>query len=194
MLAVLIMAGCLFPLIAWSTFAMSWYAAVREKRHVSGVYIPFAGPLLLDAALARSSMPGWTMLLPWVFDLGTVMFFFALPTMAAHMWQTSRFTRLFTFTGDNGSARVALSFHRGGHYLLTIAWHHAPGTVGPIRLGEPGTYTREPDGTFILRCGDERTRTIVAEGTGHRVIDGGAAGYSQLDGWRLSGAPDTRRS
>lgn len=188
MLAVLVVAGCFFPLLAWVTFALSM-AAARQQRHVSGIYIPLIGPLLLNMAQARSAMPGWTMLLPWLLDLGTVMLVCALPELAAELWRTSRCMRLFTLSGVRDGVRVELSFYRNGHYLLKMRWTQAPGTAGPIQLGEPGTYTRDPDGTLHLRCGQDRSRTIVADGTARRVIDGGAAGYAQLDGWRLARAP-----
>ncbi|MBB6559999.1 hypothetical protein HNP48_002671 [Acidovorax soli] len=182
----LLILGLLFPLISWLTLAGSWWTARRSGGHSSPVLVPFVGPLVLTWWLWQQGARGWTFALPWVLDIGTVMFLYVLPRLVAEEWRTSRFTRVLALTGSQGVAQVRISLHSGGHYLLKKRWNRAPGELGTIALSEPGTYVQGAAGSLELRSHAGKVRRLALDADhGYLVSDPGDAGDRSLDGWRL---------
>lgn len=183
---VLLILGLLFPLISWLTLACSWWTARRSDGHSSAVLIPFVGPLVLTWWLWLQGVQDWTFALPWVLDIGTVLFLFVLPRLVADAWRTSRFTRVLAVAGSQGIESVDISFHSGGHYLLKKRWNRAPGELGTIALSEPGTYVQGAAGSLELRSHAGKVRRLALDADhGYQVSDPGDAGDRSLDGWRL---------
>lgn len=183
---ILLILGLLFPLISWLTLACSWWAARRSGGHSSAVLVPFVGPLVLTWWLWQQGAGGWVLALPWVLDIGTVVFLPMLPPLVAEAWRTSRFTRVQALTGSQGVAQVHISLHSGGHYLLKKRWTRAPGEPGTIALSEPGTYVQGATGSLELRSHAGKVRRLALDTDhGYQVYDPGDAGDRSLDGWLL---------
>jgi hypothetical protein len=180
---ILLAGGLLFPLISWLTFLFSVRDA-QAGRHSSGVYVPFVGPVLLDLWLAGTAAPGWSLILPWLFDIGTLFFLAWLPYACRGWWETSRYTRVFTLDGAQGIQTAEFSFHKGGNYYLWIRWQRAPGELGLVALGEHGTYVQR-DRQLELLSHTGRERVLVATGDAYLVSDPGPQDNSQLQSWRL---------
>ncbi len=180
----LFIGGLLFPLISWITLAICAFAGDRTGRSTSGVFIPFVGPVLLSVWLIRSSEPKWMLVLPWIFDIGTLFFLAALPRILEEVWQTSSFTRLFKLSGEDGNQSVEITFHRGGHYVLRKRWTGSKGEMGVLSLGEPGGYTSQED-ALILRSHSGRQRQVAPDGNGYVIRDAGALDDYWIDGMRL---------
>lgn len=183
MSTMLLAGGLLFPLISWLTFLLSVWAS-RAGRHSSGVYVPFVGPVVLDFWLAGAAAPGWSLILPWIVDIGTLFFLAWLPQLGKQLWETSRFTRVFTLNGAQGIQTADFSFHRGGNYQLWIRWQRAPGELGMLAIGEQGTYVQH-DRQLELRSDGRRERILVATGDAYVVSDSGPQGDAQLQRWHL---------
>jgi hypothetical protein len=179
----LLFAGFVFPLISWLTFALGFFKT-RSGRAPSGVYVPLVGPVLLSAWLHKTSAPEWTLLLPWVFDIGTLFFIASAPSVLREFWRTSIFTRLFKLTGADGNESVEISFHRGGLYFLKKCWTRSSGQLWMIAIGESGKYL---DGERSLKlCSDSgRKRDLAIEGEIYVVSDFGTVDDLQIQGWRL---------
>jgi len=181
----LLASGLLFPSISWITFLLSVWNS-RAGRHSSGVYIPFVGPVVLDVWLAGAAAPGWSLILPWILDIGTLFFLAWLPRLGKELWETSRYTRVFTLNGAQGKQTAEFSFHRGGNYQLWIRWQRAPGELGLLALGEQGTYAKR-DRQLELLSDAGRERALVATGDAYVVSDSGPQDNSQLQLWHLRG-------
>jgi hypothetical protein len=179
----LLASGLLFPLISWITFLLSVWTA-RAGRHSSGVYVPFVGPVLLDVWLAGAAAPGWSLILPWILDIGTLFFFAWLPRLGKELWETSRFTRVITLNGAQGNQTAEFSFHRGGNYQLWIRWQRAPGELGLLAVGDPGTFVKR-DRQLELISHTGRERALVATGDAYVVNDTGPQDHYHLQGWHL---------
>lgn len=183
---VLLILGLLFPLISWLTLAVSWWVARRSGGHSSAVLIPFAGPLVLTWWLWQQEARGWIFALPWVLDIGTVLFLFMLPRLVAEAWQTSRFTRALALIGSQGIEHVQISFHAGGHYLLLKRWTRAQRELGTVALSEAGSYTHGAANSLELCSHTGRVRRLALDvDNWYLVSDLGDPGDRSLDGWRL---------
>jgi hypothetical protein len=130
-------------------------------------------------------------------NLGTVVFMVAAPRLVAEWWRTSRFTRLLTLLGRSGNAQATLSLHRHGHYRLKKEWTRAPGEIGVVMLGEPGTYT-DTAAAILLRSWNGNTRCLQRSCDGYVVAEETLPGPASADhavaGWKFEEAPQTRRS
>jgi len=185
MLRLLLAAGLFFPLLSWLTFFLAAVRPRRNGKRASGIYIPVIGPVLLDAWLAATGHAAWTLALPWIADIGTLFFLRAAPRLVRDEWRTSRFTREFVLSGAHGNQSVEISFHRGGHYVLTKRWTRAPGEMGIVQLSEPGTYIADAGNTITLTAHTGRTRRLVPQGDGYAVQDAGGGDHYQIGGWTL---------
>lgn len=133
-------AGAFFPLISLVTGLGSVYEWIVKKRHCSPLFIPIIGPFLLDIGLILAKEPLWTLLLPWVLDIGTIAFLIAAPGLIEDWWQTSIFTLTNTLMGKHGNQTATISLHRTGKYFLRKQWHWPAGEFGIVSLGELGHF------------------------------------------------------
>ncbi|WP_154668184.1 hypothetical protein [Pseudoduganella violaceinigra] len=146
--------------------------------------MPFIGPLLLSKCLVDASQPRWTLILPWVFDIGTLCFLWVLPRLFMASWRTSRFTRLFKLIGVDGIQTVEITFHRGGHYLLKKRWNRPHGEAGIVAQGEEGSYSRQED--FLSLCSEAgRLRQLALKGAAYVGTDSGSVDDYQIEGMQL---------
>jgi hypothetical protein len=159
----LLILGLLFPLLSWITFALSLYEQKVNKRHASPVYIPFIGPLMLDALFLMEGKPLWWLPLPWVLDIGTIMFLRAMPGMLREFWQTSAANRLALYEAREGIRCATLSLFRKGVYVLELRWERPKGEAGITGAGEPGTYAETPEG-FELTAHTGMKRRLLRQG------------------------------
>jgi hypothetical protein len=168
--------GLLFPAISWLTLIAGYLHYQWYGRSSSGVYVPFVGPVLLDLWLLARGEPGWALVVPWLADLGTLFFLVALPRLARDAWQTSRFTRLLLLSGEHSDARVELSLHRGGHYVLRKHWNpeaplHAATGYRPASMSEPGLCEEVPGGWRLTSHAGRVRLLLRGEGPGYAVRD-----------------------
>ena len=157
--------GLLFPAISWLTLISGYLHYKWHGGSSSGVYVPFVGPVLLDLWLLARGEPGWVLVVPWLADVGTLFFLVALPRLVRDAWQTCRFTRLLHLSGEHSDARVEISLHRGGHYLLRKHWNpeapsHSYARYRPVSLGEPGVC-KEVTGGWCLTSHAGRVRLLL---------------------------------
>ena len=183
--------GALFPAISWLTLIAGYLHYKWHGRASSGVYVPFVGPLMLDLWLLARGEPGWLLVVPWVIDVGTLFFLAALPRLVKDAWQTSRFTRLLHLSGEHSEARVDISLHRGGHYLLTKHWNqraplHASAVPRLITLGEPGLCDESPDG-WRLTSHAGRVRHLLRSGSSGYVVRDAAVAARDEDTHNING-------
>ena len=168
--------GLLFPAISWLTLIAGYLHYKWHGGSSSGVYVPFVGPGLLDLWLLARGETGWALVVPWLADVGTLFFLVALPRLVRDVWQTSRFTRLLLLSGEHSDARVEISLHRGGHYVLRKHWNpdattHSSARYRPVSLGEPGVC-EEVTGGWRLTSHAGRVRLLLHnEGSGYVVSD-----------------------
>lgn len=181
---VLLILGLVFPMLSWLTLVAGVIQSRATGKGSSGVYIPFIGPILIDIWLLSIGAPTWSLIIPWIGDIGTLFFLWVLPQMVVDGWRTSRFTRTFLFVGTQGNQTVEISLHKGGRYVLRKRWQRPPNECGITALGEPGTFEREGD-EFTLTSHTGWTRVIRRQADGFLVADNDAAGDYQLDGWTL---------
>ena len=179
---VVLIAGLIFPTISWLTFIACTLQATFAGKSSSGVYIPIIGPILLDIWILLINAPGWTLAIPWIADIGTIIFALAIPRLFAEFWQTSIFTRTFTLEGAHTNQRAIISFHKGGHYLLTKNWTRRPGEAGVSSVGEPGTYYQHAT-TIELKSHAGFVRQIKENDGIYAVVDSTSPEDYQLDGW-----------
>ncbi len=177
-LALLLIVGLLFPIVSWVSLALMVYAGKRTGSAQSGIFVPFIGPVLLDVWLVLAGWPTWWLFVPWLLDIGTLFFLFALPRMMRYAWQRSRFTRTLRLIGARPEGAVVLTFYRGGIYTLEQTYEFG-------RFGETGTYV-SVFGEFSLIASDGQHRQIRSEGERYVIADDGEVGVRQLDGWILS--------
>ena len=179
-------AGAFFPLISLITGLLSAYEWNVNKRHCSPVFIPFFGPILFDIGLLLAKEPLWTLLLPWVLDIGTIAFLFAIPGMTRDWWQTSRFTLINNLAGKQNNQTATITLHRTGKYLLRKQWQRPAGEFGVVSLGELGHYVMGE--TEIQLHSDNGWSRTLKRGANNQFIveetDNAHADYS-LQGWTL---------
>lgn len=176
--------GLIFPLLSWFTFIGVTIQHWRTKKSSSGIYIPFIGPILIDIWIAAVGSPTWTLIVPWVLDIGTLFFFRVLPRLIDDAWQTSRFTRTFLFVGSKGNQTVEISLHRGGRYVLKKQWLRPSNECGITALGEPGTFVVNGE-EFILTSHVGWRRIIRKQDDKFLIRDSESEGDYRLDGWSL---------
>lgn len=87
MLTVLLIVGLLFPIVSWVSLPLMVYAGKRTGRVQSGIFVPFIGPVLLDVWLVLAGWPTWWLFVPWLLDIGTLFFLFALSRMILGEWR-----------------------------------------------------------------------------------------------------------
>jgi Co/Zn/Cd efflux system component len=105
----LLICGLLFTLLSLSTFILSVINSTDEK-NVSGIYIPFIGPVLLTIWVFESGVSLWWIAPAWFLDVGTILtLFFLLPMLYRH----GRFTRILTLEGTEGKKSLTISLHKG---------------------------------------------------------------------------------
>ena len=185
------LAGTIFPALSLFTGAASLAARRKGGRHVSPVFVPLVGPILLTWWIVRTRLPLWLIPLAWLADIGTVALAAMLPRLAAEWWRVSAFTRVFTLLGSRDGQSATLSIHATGHYLLRKTWKRAAGETGITRLGEPGTWALAgEDYVLTSHLGLRRVLRRTAEGE-FRVVEepplpAEQAAYA-LAGWRLTG-------
>ena len=136
----LLIAGLFFPGLSLLTAPVSAWQSWRYQRHVSPIFIPFVGPILLTCWIILDQRPLWAIPIVWLLDIGTLMFLLVTPRLIRDWWQTSSFTRRLKLQGSVGIEAATLTFHTGGRYLLEKCWNRPPETNGIIGLGEIGTY------------------------------------------------------
>ena len=180
----LLILGLVFPMLSWLTLVVGSIQARSTGKSSSGVYIPFIGPILIDIWLLGVGAPSWSLIIPWIVDIGTLFFLWVLPQMVVDGWRTSRFTRTFLFVGVQGNQTVEISLHKGGRYVLKKQWQRPPNECGITGLGEPGTFQQDGD-QFTLTSHTGWTRVIRRQAGEFFVADSEAEGDYQLDGWTL---------
>jgi len=176
--------GLIFPLLSWFTFIGVTIQHWRTKKSTSGIYIPFIGPILIDIWIAAVGSPTWTLIVPWVLDIGTLFFLRVLPRLIDDAWQTSRFTRTFLLVGSKGNQTVEISLHRGGRYVLKKQWLRPSNECGITALGEPGTFVGNGE-EFILTSHVGWRRIIRKQDDKFLIRDSESEGDYRLDGWSL---------
>ena len=176
--------GLLFPAVSWITLLASSIQQLTRGLSSSGVYIPFIGPVLLDIWLVLLGAPTWTLSIPWIADIGTVLFLWVFPRLVSDIWSTSRFTRTFLFVGTMGSQIVEISMHNGGRYVMTRKWNRPMNELGVTALNEPGTFESHDD-EITLTSHTGWVRQLSKRGDEITVADSEAEGDYQIDGWTL---------
>lgn len=180
----LLIAGLIFPAISWLSFLASGIQYLLAKKTSSGVYIPFIGPLLIDIWIIAVDAPIWTLVIPWIADIGTVFFLFAMPRLIVNAWQTSQFTRIFLLVGMRANQAVEISFHKGGHYVLKKNWNRPTGEMGVVALSEPGSF-EEVEESIVLTSHTGAMRHVRRHDGEYLVSDTEAGEDYNLDGWTL---------
>lgn len=180
----LLIAGLIFPAISWLSFIACAVQNARTGKSASGVYIPFIGPVLIDIWIYSAGHSAWFMLLPWVADIGTVLFVCAMPRLVGEFWQTSRYTQRRKFTGAQGNQTVTLTLHEGGNYVLVINWQREADEPGITQMSEPGTY-EEHEGRIDLTSHSGRQRRLTQTAEGWQIQDTGEHDNASLDNWQL---------
>jgi hypothetical protein len=180
----LLILGLVFPGLAWLTLVAGAIQSRVTGKSYSSVCIPFIGPILIDIWLLVIGAPAWSLILPWIGDIGTLLFLWVLPGLVADEWRHSRFTRTVLFVGVLGNQTVEISLHKGGRYVLKKQWSRRSNECGLTAFGEPGTFEREGD-EFTLTSHSGWTRIIRRQGDAFLVADKEAEGDYNLDGWTL---------
>ena len=147
----LLVAGLFFPALGLLTAILSAWTSWRFQRHVSSIFVPFVGPILLTCWIVIGEWPRSLIPIVWFLDVGTLAFLFVTPRLFRHWWQTSSFTKRLTLQGSIGIETATITLHRGSHYLLKKNWNRPPGTLGIGSLGEFGTYV-EIDNGYELKA------------------------------------------
>lgn len=176
--------GLLFPLLGWLTFALSRIQYARTGRASSGIYIPFIGPILIDIWLFAIAAPTWTLLIPWIADIGTIAFVYMTPRLLHEFWRTSCFTRIAVLEGMMSNMHVRVSLHRNAHYLLEKRWSRPPNETGILKFSEIGTY-RDEGSTITLTSSVGAIRRLQKQCNDYVAEDTELHGPGQINGWTL---------
>lgn len=161
--------GLIFPILSLLTGIASLITRLRYNKHSSPIFIPFIGPFLLSGAIVANNKPLWLIPVVWIADIGTLAFLYALPRLIAEWWAVSRFTQILGLSGKSDNQTAVLTLHSTGQYLLKKKWQRAPGELGVIALGEPGTFTKTEDG-YSLVAHHGLCRTIRDGGDGTFIV------------------------
>lgn len=157
--------GVLFPVISLLTIIASLRYSTPEH-YVSPVLIPFFGPLLLSGWVIMGNHPIWLIPVFCLCDLGTLLYLAAGPSLIREWWATSKYTLVLKLHGSSGVESVVLSLHQSGRYSMTKTWQRIRGQLGPMSIGEPGTYRRVAGTiTLLSHLGTKRTLTSQDEST-----------------------------
>jgi len=179
-------AGAFFPVLSLVTGLLSAYEWFVNKRHCSPVFLPFVGPIFFDIGLLLAKEPLWTLLLPWILDIGTIAFLIAMPAITIDWWQTSSFTLANTLSGKQDNQAAVITLHKTGKYHLRKHWQRPVGEFGVTSLGELGNFVMgETD--IQLHCDNGWSRTLKRKANNQYVVeetDNAHADYS-LQGWTL---------
>lgn len=153
----------------WLTTIIAFAESRATKKNFSPIWIPYLGPIGLTIAFVGRGLPVWTLVFPWVLDIGTLAFLRVTPWLIGETWRFSRFTRLMVLEGRRENQSVRLSLHRRGHYQLIKTWQRAKGELGIIGLSEPGSYEHDgPDMVFTSHYGSQRR--LSSEGDGSYAV------------------------
>lgn len=184
MMYTLLLAGLIFPVISWLSFLGSNLQYQLSGKSSSGIYIPFIGPVLISIWILFKDYPVWVIIVPWVVDIGTILFLFALPGLVNELWITSRFTQIFLLIGSKGNQTAEISFHNGGHYVLKKNWNRKDSESGIMSLGEPGTFETKED-ALILTSHVGVKRILHKINSEYRVEDNESDETYSIDDWQF---------
>jgi hypothetical protein len=111
---ILIFIGLFFSAINWICMFQSW----RQKHFIS--VVPFVGTIPLWIGLL-----GFESTRPFAFvsifaDWGTLVFLCAIPKLAKHAWQISRFCLIRQLKSQSNHATYTLKLFKGGIFVLKI--------------------------------------------------------------------------
>jgi hypothetical protein len=84
MVYLLLIFGLIFPVVSLFSLIASTTMSTKGK-NVSGIYIPFIGPLLLSAFIIIKDASSWWLLAAWFGDTGTIVFLMAAPAIFKDM-------------------------------------------------------------------------------------------------------------
>lgn len=172
--------GLMFPLISWYSFV----AQGLSKSNSSGVYVPFIGPLLLDLWIFAKLGASWYLLIPWLVDIGTIIFLIALPRLLSEAFNTSKFTQVLLLRGEHANEKAKVSFHKAGNYVLSKEWSRPLGEPGVIGISEPGTYKKQGDG-WVLTSHTGKVRHFKKNDDEYLVEDPDPEENHGINGWSL---------
>lgn len=178
--------GAFFPLISLVTGLLSAHEWFVNKRHCSPVFIPFIGPIFINIGLLLAGEPHWTLVLPWVLDIGTIAFLIATPRLTKDWWQTSSFTLTDTLVGQQDNQTAKITLHKTGTYFLRKEWRRLEGEFGIASLGEVGYFTMS-ETEIQLNSHNGWSRTLKRQADDQFIIEetnNAHVDYS-LQGWAL---------
>ena len=177
--------GLIFPLLSWVTVVAGAITFAATGKRSSAIIIPFVGPILLSIWVLVSNFPWWVLFVPWILDIGTMMFVWALPQFASEAWRTSTYTRTQLLTGRNGIESAQISLHKGGYYVLKKRWRRKPEAPGIAERSEPGNFEIGGGEEIILTSHTGRLRKLKPVSGGFCVEDTNPEEEGSIDGWTL---------
>ena len=105
---VILIVGCILPLIGWLTFIGTYINEKITGNYSSPVLIPIIGPVILNIWSLQMAHPTWAYVVPWVADISTVSFIIILPSLISEFWQYSKYTMLLSIKAKNKNQIVNL--------------------------------------------------------------------------------------
>lgn len=142
--------GSIFPLIAWISFILARIDRIRTGKRSSAVFIPFIGPVLINIGSAQEAHTLWLFLLPWLLDIGTLVWIAALPKLLKEAWNHSHWNQRLNLKGGRGRCSVALKLQKNKGYLLHANWTSENNEYGIVQISETGTYALSDNGDIQL--------------------------------------------
>ena len=177
--------GLIFPLISLLYLISIFILAARSQKTISGVWVPFVGPLFINVWQNDMGHPGWSFIMPWVLDAGTIVFIIAVPRLFLDFWKYSSFTRVNLLKSSGRESEVTISIHKSGLCLFKQDWKREKNKIGVISVSEPCKYHFEENRLKIMGNTDS-TRILQKDGTEYKVIEDDSADNYNIKGWVLN--------
>ena len=176
--------GFLFTIMNWFFFISVQVEKIFWKKDVSGLTIPIIGPVLINTSIVALDKPIWLLPIPWIADVGTLIFLIIAPSLTRQWWTISRFTKLFTLSGASENQKVSISFHSSGNYVLMKEWERGD-TEGITGLGDGGQFEIS-EGLITIKSHLGFVRHLkCTDGVNYEVEDLESPDDYQLGGWSL---------
>lgn len=182
----LLIVGCIFPVIGWLTFVGGYINGKRNGKSSSAVLIPFIGPIFINIWSFEMNHPSWVYVIPWVFDIATISFIMFFPKLLNELLEFSKFTELLSIKSKVGNKTANLILHKNNKYIIRFNWLRHEGEQGILAANDFGIYQSDGEKKYILTSHTGNVRILEKDCSVYRCTDIQSAGNTNVDGYEFT--------
>jgi hypothetical protein len=178
--------GCVFLALNWFTIIANYIYGKATGNFSWTIIMPVIGPVLINIWSINLGFNLGVLLIPWIFDIGTVYFILVILRMMEEYWQYSYFTKHLTLTSEAGNQRAQISFHKNNLFIIRYNWKRTKDGPVIISMNDFGTYDIRGNENYILENHTGKIRELSKSNGKYVCIDKNSVGNYNIDGYEFT--------